>query len=242
MKSVKQSGDSKSLFPTSLLVVLLLLAGSTGCALEQESPSETAVLTPTIDFTPTPQPSPTATLSLPFYDDFNDEASSFWKIFSGDWVIVDGRYTVKPKDASSARFDISSLSGSYYSDYLVSMEIYLESAPGESRVAAILFLTPYDVPPYLGMFLYDSSFAFANINMSVDDVYNLEGFGEYSIPPGSNLSIEVHEDTFIARVNGAEIQRVTVPGYEKTAVGLLILCHSDTPCPSFDMFKIDPLP
>ncbi len=218
----------------------------------QESPSpvpENATQTPVIIeqfvvVTATPLPAtlppaqpPAPSIALPFSDNFDNGASPNWKVLSGTWLTVDGRYTTLPDDNG---WQWSVLSDPTWKNYRVLVNIYLphifSANQGKIAIAARVSSSQ---PKYLSLYVDNirtqAGWAFVGNDYSVYDY--VSGPAE-DVPQSANIELEVRDNQFTARLNGRDIQTITLTGYEQGGAALGIYCDA-TGCPSFDDFEIE---
>lgn len=183
---------------------------------------------------PTQPPAPS--IALPFSDNFDNGASPTWKVLSGNWLTVDGRYTTLPDDNG---WQWSVLSDPTWKNYRVSVNIYLphifSANQGKIAIAARVSSSQ---PKYLSLYVDNirtqAGWAFIGNDYSVYDY--VSGPAEY-VPESANIELEVRDNQFTARLNGRDIQTITLTGYEQGGAALGVYCDS-TGCPSFDDFEI----
>ena len=56
------------------------------------------------------------------------------------------------------------------------------------------------------------------------------------------MEIEVQGDTYTLRVNGREIQKITMTGYDSGGISLGTYCYNAGDCTLFDNVKVTYLP
>ena len=62
----------------------------------------------------------------------------------------------------------------------------------------------------------------------------------FPVNTNTNVEIEVQNDNYILRVNGRELQNITLSGFDSGGISIGLNCDSD--CPSFDDVKVTYLP
>jgi len=210
----------------------------------------TSVPTPTtppptateVPATSTTIPSPTSAVTFPFSDNFDNGVSPLWQVQSGTWLESNGRYTVLPKETNEEDFDFSLLPSLPSNDYQVSANVYLDSTMGMGQISAILFRIPANGSDYLSLYMDNFTTRFAVIGQDFNHVQTIAEDQGYVVPKGAKVIVDVQGNTFTAKVNGKEILDVTLSGYETGGVGLMDICFSSPPCPSFDNFSVNALP
>ena len=190
---------------------------------------------------PAPTSAPTAppapTIPLPFSDNFDNGPSPLWKVISGKWITVNGRYTIMNNDGWS----LVALDDPTWKNYHIRVNVNIphQMAMAQGEIGVFVRINQQ---PFLGF-----------SDNSISDVYwgtisqefwldPIGGNKRFSIDSNSNWDIEVNGNTFIGRVNGQEVQRISMSGYESGGIALGIYCNTDLGCESFDDLQIDPLP
>ena len=64
----------------------------------------------------------------------------------------------------------------------------------------------------------------------------------FGFESGSTLEIEANGNNFIVRVNGRQVQQVSLSGYDSGGIALGMICSNSLGCPSFDDVKVTYLP
>jgi hypothetical protein len=217
-------------------------------------PSETPV--PTLTFTPLPTLSPTTpptvtpspTEFVPpengilFEDNFDSGDLSAWKQVSGEWIVSNGQLTVLPSESDSYRW--IALVRPEWRNYILSVTVYQPfqgSAAQEDVLVTVRNNTSQE--NYLGVPAdYFGNVYWAFIGEGYFDKEPIAGEnGDFDFETGSTMELEVLDDTYTLRINGREIQKITMSGYNSGGISLGTECNR-SPCGSFDNVKVTYLP
>jgi len=202
-----------------------------------------------IVITATPQPMPTVppatavpiptsapAIQLPFSDNFDKGPSPLWKVLSGNWITADGRYTITNTEG---HWSLTALDEPSWKNYRI--QVNVNNPPWNTNELGVLVRVSGGAK-YLGFAVSNHSrTSWAMLTLNDNWAKPITGFGNMDAPTKFDLDMEVSGNQFIARINGAESQRISISGYDNGGIMLGILCNV-TACPSFDNLKIDPLP
>lgn len=182
---------------------------------------------------------PTPAISLPFTDNFDNGADPKWRVLSGNWITVDGRYTVLQQDGQSGWY-LSMLDDPTWSNYRVSVNVQIPNGYSAGQGHVVLVVRTLNTQTkYLGFRIGDSmKGGWALIAGASYDEQPIAGYGR-GVPDSASYELEVNGDSFTARVNGQTFQQITLTGYRQGGVGLGIQCVNQ--CPSFDDFRVEAL-
>lgn len=211
------------------------------------TPQSTYTPFPTLLPTETPIPAPTATLFVPpadgilFQDNFDNGISPEWTIYSGSWLVSNGELTMLGDEGDY--YEWIGLNRPEWKNYMLSLKItipYQYSASQE--YPAIAVRNNGAGANYLGVPINSrSKIYWAFIGTDQFDTESIAGENnDYGFESGSIVEIEVRGDNYALRVNGREIQKITIGGYSSGGISLGIMCYDD--CPSFDNIKVTYLP
>lgn len=230
---------------TSTPVVITLPANT---AMPTYTPLPTYTPFPTLLPTQTAIPTPTATLFVPpangilFQDTFDTGKSPEWNEYGGQWIVSNGELTILADDEDSYKW--IALRKPEWKNYTLSLTVNIpfQNSAAQSDVA-VAVRNEGSQSSYLGV--------------PVDTIRNrvywafIEGYSDTAIAglnegfefiSGSNMELEVQGDNYTLRVNGREIQTITMSGYNSGGISLGIYCYSTLGCPSFDNVKVTYLP
>ena len=185
---------------------------------------------------PTTVPAPV--ISLPFSDNFASGPSQQWKVLSGNWITANGRYTITPADG----WAFVALDDPTWKNYKVHANIMVPHLGAGSQGQVGIFVR-INKSPYLG-FVENSITRVSWGILKPSDLYlsDIAGNQRVSIDKTFNLDLEVNGNNYIARLNGQEIQRISMSGYDSGGIALGIMCNISSPCESFSDVRVDPLP
>lgn len=202
-------------------------------------------LAPTDVPTDTPMPSATATVFVPpadgilFRDTFDQTIGSEWTIYGGNWFVSDGRLTRLAEEGTYS-YEWIALNKSEWKNYIVSVDItkanYDDITIGvrnnttKSELIGV-WIDSYD---HLNLALLSNEYT--------DNSY-IGGKSDVFVSRNFNLQMEVQGDTYILRLDGREIQRITISGYHSGGISLGIHCTNEIQgCSEFDNFEVTYLP
>lgn len=190
---------------------------------------------------PVPTLPPAPSIVLPFSDNFDAGPKSQWKIFSGNWIALNGKYTTAENDNG---WSLSALDDPTWKNYRIQVNVNIPhmGAASQGKLGVIVRISSGQ-SQYFG-FTIDGLSRGSWSNVNVGDPYAgpIAGYGNFKVPDQFLLDIEVRGNQFIARVNGQEIQKLSTSGYDGGGIALAVYCSTDQGCPGFDNLKIDPLP
>jgi len=178
-----------------------------------------------------------------FEDNFENNYKADWQVISGDWITSDKRLTVLSN--TSGKYIWIGLNHPEWKNYVLSVNINIPfqfSAAQSDVVVAVR--TNISSSKYIGVALiaFDQVYL-AFIGSSHSDTLPIAGQNKGSnFASGSTLEVQVKDDTFTLKVDGREIQSITLQGYESGGINLGIECGYDLGCPSFDDVKVTYLP
>ena len=206
-----------------------------------------------ITTTPTPPPptaipatqvptfTPAPSIPLPFSDNFDKEPSSQWQVFSGNWITLDGGYTTAEYHNGWA---LAALDDPTWKNYRLQVDVNVPHMYAASQgQLGIMVRISSGQPKYLGFTvdgLSRGSWSYVTVDETSPDP--IAGFGKFEVPPQFLLEIEVRGNQFVAKVNGQEIQSLSISGYDSGGIALGVTCITNQGCPGFDNLKIEPLP
>jgi hypothetical protein len=234
------SGDAT---PTPIVITL-----PANTAMPTYTPLPTYTSFPTLEPTKTAIPTSTATLFVPpadgilFQDTFDSDKNPEWNVYSGKWLVANGELTLLADDEDSYKW--IALRKPEWKNYILSLNINIpfQGSAAQSHVA-VAVRNEGSQPSYLGV----------TIETILNNVYwaFIEGYSDTAIAgenrdsefiSGSNMELAVQNDTYTLRVNGREIQKITMSGYNSGGISLGIYCYTSLGCPSFDNVKVTYLP
>lgn len=218
--------------------------------LESSTPTFTETSPPTITLTaePTFTPLPTATQFIPpadgilFQDDFSSGDLSAWTQYGGNWIIANNQLSIVGEDTDSYRW--IALNRPAWKNYILSLKVNIpfQGSAAQSDIAIAV---------------RNEGSQSAYLAVHIDTIRNrpywafVEGTNEDSVAglnegtyfeSGSTMELVVDGNTYTLRVNGREIQKITISGYNSGGISLGIYCYIEMGCPSFDNVKITYLP
>ena len=181
---------------------------------------------------------PAPVISLPFSDNFASGPNQQWKVLSGNWITANGRYTITPADG----WAFVALDDPTWKNYKVHANIMVPHLGAGSQGQVGIFVR-INKSPYLG-FVENSITRVSWGILKPSDLYlsDIAGNQRVSIDKTFNLDLEVNGNNYIARLNGQEIQRISMSGYDSGGIALGIMCNISSPCESFSDVRVDPLP
>lgn len=224
-----------SVLPTDLPLVATDIPTETG------TPTNTTI-PPTATPTPTITPSPTPAITLPFSDNFDNGVSPLWQTIGGTWLISNGRWTDLPKDDNAEVFDFNLLPDPKVKNFRISTTVYTETSQGYLPMLGIVIRAPSGNNGYLAFYMRNNESYFAILGNDYNNVEALVGKTEIGVSSGAKVTVDVVGNTYTAKINGREVQNITLSGWESGDVGIMDICWFKPPCPSFDNFSIEPLP
>lgn len=204
---------------------------------------------PTYTFTPLPTNTllPTATPFVPpedgvlFEDDFDDGDLSEWTQISGQWLVSDGKLTKLIADDFNYDYQWITLKRPEWKNYILSLDIF---KPTDNAVA-IAIRDDFSAQP-IGLEIgWGNTVNMVLLtNNSLDNTEIAGRSGEtISGYTNTNIQLEVQGDTYIFRLNGREVQRVTLPGNKSGGISIGDFCTTDDyGCAKFDNIKVTYLP
>ena len=177
-------------------------------------------------------------IPLPFSDNFDNGPSQYWKVLSGTWITADGRYTTTTPDTWS----IVALDDPTWKNYHVHVNVKIPHI-GSAAEGQIAIFVRINTSPYLGFGDNALSKAYWG-NQAQGGIYLVPIAGESKvyIQGNSNMDIEVNGNNFTARIDGQQVQKFSMSGYETGGIALGIHCNTNLGCESFDNVTVDPLP
>lgn len=200
---------------------------------------------PTFPPTETPIPTPTATLFVPpadgilFQDNFDDGISPEWAIESGKWLVANGKLTKLAGDHNGNDYQWISLKKPEWKNYILSIDInksYTDSVVVAVRNSSGFIGFTASRSGHVDLVLISSNWVDDTLIAGSSGV-DIQSDNEY------HYQIEVQGDTYILKLNGREIQRVTMSGYESGGITLGVNCEDPFyRCASFDNVKVTYLP
>jgi hypothetical protein len=210
------------------------------------NPTDIPVPTMTSTQVPTNTAIPTAFVppadGILFQDNFDDGLSSEWNTYDGQWLVSNGTLTLLADDIDSYKW--IALRKPEWKNYVLSLTVNIpfQSSAAQSHVA-VAVRNEGSQSKYIGV--------------PVDTIRNraywafIEGYSDTAIAglnegseflSGSNMELEVNNDTYTLRINGREVQKISMTGYSSGGISLGIYCYSELGCPSFDNVKVTYLP
>ncbi len=247
--------NSTSISPVATLLVSPVPTATTVVPTkEAATQSATAAPSPTVIPTETVAPTatqpPTANPFVPpadgvlFQDGFDNAMSSEWVKNSGNWLVADGKLTVLPHEHFKTFYEWITISKPEWKNYAFSVDIdvprsnsYTEFALAIRDYEAQDMLIGVEVNSFLEIYWSfignypESSTPITGIDRSLQVLRN------------STIQLEVQGDVHILRVDGRELQRVVMAGYDAGGIGIGVDCTDDyLGCPKFDNVKVTYLP
>ena len=190
---------------------------------------------------PVPTLPPAPSIALPFSDNFDNGSNSQWQVLSGSWITADGRYTVTEYDSG---WSLTALDDPSWKNYRIQVNVNIPymGAAAQGKIGIMVRISSGQ-PKYLG-FTIDGISRGSWSNVTADSNYAnpIAGYGNFKVPPQFLLDIEVRGNQFVAKVNGQEIQKLSISGYDSGGIALGVTCLTSLGCPGFDNLRIDPLP
>jgi DNA-binding CsgD family transcriptional regulator len=198
----------------------------------QSIPTSAPIQQPQVVATNPPEPTTPIlpTIALPFSDNFDSGLSPAWQVLSGNWLTSNGRYTISNADNT---WGFSVLDDRTWTDYRVKVNVQLEHSD-EGMIAIVVRLggSKYLVFRIVNIWM-KGEWAFYDGN-SFTSIAGLTSIGQSD---QFDLEVDAIGNEFTAKINGMEIQRISLSGYEKGGVGLGISCFYP-PCASFSNFQV----
>lgn len=232
---------------------IIVVTASPFPATETPLATETQIFTetplPTFTFTPLPTNTPLAT-EIPFVppedgvlfeDDFDDGDLSAWTQISGQWLVSDGKLTKLIADDFNYDYQWITLKRPEWKNYILSLDIFKPS----NNAVAIAIRDDFSTQPIgLEIGWGDTVNLVLLTNNSLDNTEIAGRSGEtISGYTNTNIQLEVQGDTYVFRLNGREVQRVTLPGNKSGGISIGDFCTTDDyGCAKFDNVKVTYLP
>ncbi len=206
--------------------------------------------TPLPTYTPystqTPIPRPTATITaiptfasgqLLFSDNFDMGPSSQWKFITGNWITANGRLTTL-YNGDNYIWLWAQLDQPNWTNYRISFD--LEHATNMGTFATQQMAVAVRVTNRQSKFLAftcGNGCRWAFIGTGTSNVQEIAGWGTEALQKAT-YEIEVVGNQFVAKINGREVQRIVLTGYDSGGIALGLTCNYSLGCPSFDNFKV----
>lgn len=209
----------------------------------------TTTLIPTPLSTDTPAPSATAAFVPPadgilFQDNFSNGISPDWTN-SDNWITANGRLTLQAAASFNNIYNWIGLDKPEWKNYTVSVNVKIpfQDSAAQSE-EAIAVRTGGAQPKYIGILIDTFSNVYWAIFGSTDsDVIPVSGQNRDSrFTSGSTLQIEVKDNNYTVKVNGQQIQTISLQGYNSGGISLGVDCFSGQECASFSNLKITYIP
>ncbi len=210
-------------------------------------PTDTPIPTPTATPIPTNTPVPTEFIppadGILFQDDFESGDLSAWTQVNGQWLVSNGELTVL--DDGNDSYKWIALKRPEWKNYILSLTVYqpYQGAAAQSDVL-VTVRNNGPQPKYIGVPVDNFGkvyWAFIGSDMFDNDVIAGNKF-ENSFETGSTMELEMQGNTYILRVNGRELQRITISGYDSGGISLGADCSNTLGCAKFDNVKVTYLP
>jgi hypothetical protein len=197
-------------------------------------------------------PPPTNTAFVPpadgilFQDNFENGLSQDWHIYTGKWIVANGKLTKLQGEPYSNLYDWIGLEKPEWKNYIFSLTINEPNPATEEVPIALAVRTNTTELQYIGIELDFWPWIYLSL-ISDDNTKSFPIAGQnkdFSFPIGTDVpvEIEVRDNTYTLRVIGRDVQTVTMPGYDSGGIKLGLDCTGFTGCPSFDNVKLTYLP
>lgn len=238
------------------LVTIATQGGATQMVLQNTVDAPTQTPYPTFTPNPTYTISPTNTLpptiaatefvppadGILFQDNFDGGISSEWTPLSGNWIVSNGELTAFTEKTGA--YIWISLQRPHWKNYILSLNINLpyqtttwanygavsvRNSSSQSKIIGIPFGTKEIYWAFIG-------------NKRSDDTPIAGQIPDAEYLSGSKLEIEVRGDIFVFRVNGRDVQSISISGYDSGGISLGAYCSPRGGCPSFDNVLVTYLP
>jgi hypothetical protein len=231
----------------------IIIITTTPIPTSTETPTPLATVTPlpTITFTPEPTftPLPTATEFIPpedgilSEDNFESGDLSAWTQVNGKWLVSNGQLTAFGDDNDSYKW--IALKRPEWKNYILSLTVY-QPHQGAASQADVLIAVRNNGSQikYIGVPVDNFGnvyWAFIGSDMFDNDVIGGNKF-EFGFESGSTMKLEMQGDTYVLDVNGRELQRITMSGYDSGGISLGSDCDKGDDCARFDNIKVTYLP
>lgn len=232
--------------PTATPLVITL---PTDTPLSTYTPPPTYTPFPTLPPTETPIPTPAATLFVPpadgilFQDNFDTQMSSEWVSLNGKWLVSNGTLTVLGDEGDAYIWIM--LDKPEWKNYVLSLTVYQPcQGCGSQSDAVIAVRNNGSQSNYVGVPVDNSGYVYwAFLGSDSFDTRAIAGnTRNFYFETGSNMIIKVQDDTYTLSVNGREVQKITMSGYDSGGISLGTECYKAYECPSFDNVKVTYLP
>ncbi len=214
-------------------------------------PTDTAIPldSPTPKPSDTPAPPPTVAFVPPadgilFQDNFENGLNPEWQAFGNNWLVADGELTLSTNAAFNNRYEWIGLNHPEWKNYILSLDVMVST--GQRSPFGYIAIVVRD-----GAQLQDLGVAidtmpwiyWATIGGDESDTMPISGQNtDRYFGSGSTVEITVQGNNYSLRVNGQNIQIISMSGYDTGGINLGIECHYALECPSFDNVKVTYLP
>ncbi len=238
------------------LVSIATQGGATQIVLENTVNAPTVTPLPTYTFAPTYTavptntlpPTATATVFSPpadgvlFQDNFDTNMNSDWTINSGTWIVSNGELSVLYQQGDNSEYKWIALNKPDWKNYILSLNVKIPYLRTTSL--PVIAIRNNNVKEKFGLSISsEGHIFFALIKTTFSKNSPVAGQNDgFKMPSGSNLEIEVQGDVYTLRINGQQVQSITMPGYDSGGISLGMICGYSKGCPSFDNVKVMYLP
>jgi hypothetical protein len=203
--------------------------------------------TPYPTYTPAPLPTiPTPTAFLPpangiwFQDNFDNGIKTDWER-DNSWITADGALSRTSQSIDS--YSWATLNEPEWKNYIVSVKINIPFMGSAAQSPVAVAVRVNGQAKYLGVEIPAfTGNALSFIGNNEHDTVPVAQKRVFDFESGSTLEIEANGNNFIVRVNGRQVQQVSLGGYDSGGVALGMICGSGLGCPSFDDVKVTYLP
>lgn len=238
------------------LVSIATQGGATQMVLEStvnaptDTPLPTYTFAPTYTAVPTNTLPPTATVTLfsppvdgiLFQDNFETNMSPDWTANSGTWIVSNGELSVAYEQEVNPGYKWIALNKPDWKNYILSLTVKIPY-PRTTSFPAIIIRNNNAKSNFGISMSSNGDIFFALVGSSFSKNKAVAGQNaEIEMPSVANLEVEAQENVYILRINGQQVQSITMPGYDSGGISLGITCGYSKGCPSFDNVKVAYLP
>lgn len=203
-------------------------------------PTNTVVVAPT-EVPPTPPAD-----GILFQDNFDNGIKPDWHIYSGKWIVVDGKLTtLTPEHAFSDILDQISIGDSSWKNYIVSVTVNISYGFTTTIAVRTNLINTRAVGLSIDRFDY-MYMALLQGDWSIQPIAGKNENTSFPRREDVKIEIEVKDNTYIVRVGGRQLQEAILSDYSDGG-GVILGTFCDpssltSECTTFDDFKVSFLP
>jgi hypothetical protein len=197
-----------------------------------------------------PIPTVTATTFVPpangilFQDNF-ENGLGLWNKYTGSWVITNGKLSKLTENPYSSLYEWIGIEQPAWKNYIVSLSIE-ELKSNSYPPIAIVVRQNIAEAKYIGAELDFWPWIYLSvISNDYSESTPIAGKNKnFTFPTGTEVLVEIEakDDNYTLRVNGQQLQSVSIQGYDSPEIRIGLHCADYPGCPTFDNFKVTYLP